>query len=472
MNDIIEEIKKSWDQTLEDLKKLVRIPSVSFEGFPTVEVNRSAEAVASLLKERGLENIEILRIPGAHPYIYADWLHAAPGAPTVLLYAHHDVQPPGRNDVWLSSPFEPTLREGPGGMRLYGRGTADDKAGIVVHTAAISSWLKIRGTLPLNVKILIEGEEETGSSHLSTFLEKHKALLSADVLILTDTANFDCGIPAITVSLRGMIGLEVEVRALKKTVHSGMWGGPLPDPALALCQMLAGLRDTEGNIAVPEILKDVRPLTAEERQAFSALDFDEALFREQSGLINEAKVLTNGPSVWAQLWREPSLNINAIQASSRAQPANIVNDIAWAKITMRLAPDMKPDDVTRALKKYLKAHVPWGLEVDFREEEASPPWMLHQDARAQSAIAAARVAMKVGYDKELVLMGCGATIPFVAPFVNALEGAPALLIGVEDPYTNAHGENESVSVDDLRKACVSQTVLFQELARRASEVRR
>jgi acetylornithine deacetylase/succinyl-diaminopimelate desuccinylase-like protein len=258
-------LKKNAPTYLEDLKKLVRIPSVSFDGFPKETVEKSAQAVLELMKTRGLENVQILKVGDAHPYVYGERLKA-PGKPTLLLYAHHDVQPPGREELWKTSPFEPTVAKGPGGERLYGRGTADDKAGIVVHTSAIDAYLKTVGELPVNVKVVIEGEEEIGSSHLAEFLKTYRSKLDADVLVLTDTSNYDCGVPALTVALRGLVGVEIEVRALSKTVHSGMWGGPVPDPAMALTKMLATLVDEHGVIQVPGVMSQVKPLSATEKE--------------------------------------------------------------------------------------------------------------------------------------------------------------------------------------------------------------
>jgi acetylornithine deacetylase/succinyl-diaminopimelate desuccinylase-like protein len=445
---------------LEDLKSLVRIPSVSFKGFPESELQRSAEAVADLLKKRGLENVQILKLPGAHPYVYGERLRA-PGKPTLLLYAHHDVQPPGREELWKTPPFEPTEKAGPGGPRLYGRGSADDKAGIVVHTSAIAAYLETLGELPVNVKVVIEGEEEIGSSHLPTFLSQYRKLLDADILVLTDTGNFDCGIPALTVALRGLVGLEVEVRALSKTVHSGMWGGPIPDPVMALSKMLATLVDGQGQIAIPGVLDQVKPISEEEKAEFKEIPYHPEEFRQQSGMLPGVEFLKTEPSPAIQVWRLPSLTINAIQASSRQHAGNIICDTAWAKVTIRLVADMNPEKVMEQLKNYLNSQVPWGLEVHFKTEACNGPWAT--DGKGL-AFECAEKALEKGYGHKPYKIGTGGSIPFVKPFADALGGAPALLIGVEDPYTNAHGENESMLIQDLRSACLSQIYLFEELA--------
>jgi acetylornithine deacetylase/succinyl-diaminopimelate desuccinylase-like protein len=462
----IDHLKKNFPSYLDDLKKLVRIPSVSFSGFPAEELEKSAQAVAELMKARGLENVQILRVGSAHPYVYGERMHA-PGKPTLLLYAHHDVQPPGREELWKTSPFEPTHKTGPGGERLYGRGTADDKAGVVVHTTAIDSYLKTVGELPVNVKVVIEGEEEIGSEHLPEFLKTFRSKLDADVLVLTDTTNFDCGIPGLTVALRGLVGVEIEVRALSKTIHSGMWGGPVPDPAMALSKMLATLVDGNGVIQIPGVMEQVKPLSETEKKEFGKLPFNENDFREQSGMIQSAQLLRDGSSQkmspMVQLFRLPSLTVNAIQASSRKQAGNIINDAAWAKVTVRLVPDMDPGKVLQQFKEHLKKVAPWGLEVTFSHEAAGGAWATDPTGPAFDA---ANAALKKGYGVEAYKIGCGGSIPFVKPFADALGGAPALLIGVEDPHTNAHGENESLLISDFEKACLSQIHLFAEIAER------
>jgi len=462
MDKVAASLEKNFPSHLDDLKSLIRIPSVSFAGFPENEMLHCAEGVAAVLRKRGLENVTLLHVGNAAPYVYGERLRA-PGKPTVLLYAHYDVQPPGREELWTSPAFDPVLRDSPQGQRLYGRGTADDKAGIIMHTSAIASWLEAAGELPVNVKVVIEGEEEVGSNHLGEFLKVHRKKLDADVLVLTDTNNFDCGVPAITVGLRGIVALEVEVRALTKTVHSGMWGGPIPDPVMALSKMIGALTDDQGRIAVPGVLEQVRPLSESEIAEFQRIPFDEADFRRQAGLVSGAKLLKDGPSPLAQLWRLPAMTVTAIQASSRKQAANIINDTAWAKVTIRVVPGMDPHKVSQQLEAFLRSKVPWGLEVTFKGDGGGAAWSANPTG---PAFEAADAALEKGYGVAPYKIGCGGSIGFVGPFAEALGGAPSILIGVEDPYTNAHGENESVLVADLRKACTSEAYFFAELAER------
>jgi acetylornithine deacetylase/succinyl-diaminopimelate desuccinylase-like protein len=448
-----------FEESVQQLCALARIPSVSFPGFDAREVERSAEAVARLLREVGLSGVEVLRMPGVHPYVVGEWLGAGEGAPTVLLYAHHDVQPPGRTDRWRSPPFEPTRCDD---GRLYGRGVVDDKAGIVLHAAAIRAWLEGVGRVPVNVKVVVEGEEETGSLHLAEFLRLHHHRLQAHVLVLSDTTNLQTGLPSLTVSLRGMVAVDVTVRALDHPLHSGVWGGAVPDAATALTRLLARLVDAEGAIAIPGLYDDVPELAAAERARLASLPLDQARLRREAGL--PPGVAWSGEAdrtLYERLWTRPSLAILALESMPLGEAGNQLLAEARARVGIRLAPGQDAARARDLLVDFLRAEPPWGVPIETEVRVAVPGWRTEPIG---PAFEAARRALAAGYGREAVAIGCGASIPFVGPFAEVLGAIPSLLLGVEDPPCNAHGENESLDLADFRRAAHATMHLLAELA--------
>lgn len=442
----------------EQLINLVKIPSVSLAGFDTQQVKFSAEATAEALSTAGLEKVEIIQLAeGVHPYVYAEWIHK-PEAPTLLLYAHHDVQPPGREEKWNSNPFIPTEKNG----RLYGRGTADDKAGIIAHTAAISAYLKTMGELPINVKVIIEGEEEIGSNHLGQFVRTHKEKLQADGIIVTDCANVDSGIPSITTALRGLVAVDIEVTALDHPVHSGLWGGILPDPVFALSHILASLMDEKGNIKVPGIIDELKLLTELEKENFAKLKM-ENIARGATGLLNGLPFTVNEAEFAEKLWRYPSLSINAIQSGSKKLVSNIIQDSAWARVSIRIVPNMRPQDILNKLTKHIESICPAGFKLKITPESASNWWAISNPNEQVYQIAARSLEKAYGHSTQFI--GCGASIPFVQPLTEEFGGIPAILVGVEDPYTNAHSENESLLLSDFKKSIQGQIYMLADLAK-------
>jgi acetylornithine deacetylase/succinyl-diaminopimelate desuccinylase-like protein len=457
---VLEALERRFDLTLAELVELARIPGVSAAGFDPAQLVRSAERVAALLEAIGLDRVELLRLGDAHPYVVGEWLGAGPGAPTAIVYAHHDVQPPGRPERWETPAFEPCVRAD---GRLYGRGVVDDKAGILLHAAALRAWLEAEGRLPINLKVVVEGEEEIGSAHLADFLRAHRERLAADVVVLSDTANLATGVPSLTTSLRGLVAVDVTVRALDHPIHSGMWGGPVPDAATALARLLGRLVGARGETLLPGLEDDVPALSREERARLAALPFDEKRFRAEAGLVPGA-VLAGDPgrSVYERLWYRPALALTALEGMPLASAANQLLAEARARVGVRLAPGQSPERVRDLLLAWLREDPPWGAEIELEVSAEVAGWKTEP---VGPAFDAARRALAAGFGCEAALVGCGGSIPFVGPFVEVLGGVPALLLGLEDPPCNAHGENESLDLGDFRKAARASAHLFEELAR-------
>lgn len=457
--DVAERVEARAATHREDLEALVRIPSISAAGFDPAEVRRSAEAVRDLALARGCDRAELLESDGAPPAVLAERrpVDGRSDAPTVLLYAHHDVQPPGEPDAWSSPPFEPTER----GDRLYGRGTADDKAGIVAHLAAIDAWSGSRGGPPCAVKLIVEGEEEVGSAHLAEFLAAHGDRLGADVVVVADTLNWQVGVPTLTTSLRGLVDAVVEVRALDHTVHSGMYGGPVPDPVTALAKLLGAAVDVHGAVAIPGFADDARPVSDTERQALQQLDFDVEAFRRDAGLLSGVP-LAGDPDAHPleRVWRRPHLTVIGIDAPDVTGAANAIQPSARAKVSVRLAPGQDPNRARRLLADWLASHVPFGLEVTVTEGTAAAPYEVDQQ---HPAVGAAAEALARAYGRDPVFAGVGGSIPFLEPLTTRLGDVPVLMVGIEDPDTRAHGIDESLHLGDFARACHGQARLLDAL---------
>jgi acetylornithine deacetylase/succinyl-diaminopimelate desuccinylase-like protein len=421
----------------EDLERLVRIPSISADGYDPAEVRRSAEATSDILERSGLE-VRLLEVAGAHPAV----LGSASGpadAPTVLLYAHHDVQPTGPVELWSSPPFEPTERDG----RLFGRGTADDKAGVMAHAAALRAW---DGKPPVGVTVLLEGEEEIGSEHLPEFLARYGDLFRADAVVLADSTNWRLGQPSISTSLRGLVDCEVEVRTLDHAVHSGMYGGPIPDALTALARLLATLHDDQGSVAIEGLATGPS----------DPLDLTEEELRRYAGVRPGVRLIGVG-SLTERLWTRPSISVLGIDAPRIQEATNQLVPSARAKVSMRLAPGDDPKKALAALAHHLEANAPWGAEVHVRHGAAGEPYRIDAQGPAFDAY---RRACTDAWGVAPLDMGVGGSIPFVAALAEAYPEAALLLTGVEDPEGNAHSENESLHLEEFEKVCLAEALFL------------
>lgn len=426
----------------DDLEALVRIPSVSAPAFDQAHVAASAAAVAELLRGVGLDDVQILTAGDSRPAVIAR--RAAPaGAPTVLLYAHHDVQPPGDRADWASDPFVPTEREG----RLYGRGAADDKAGIIAHLGALRT---LGEDLAVGVTVFVEGEEEIGSPFFAEFLAAHADLLRADVIVVADSANWKVGVPGLTTSLRGLVDCEVELAVGSHAIHSGMFGGPVLDAITLLSRLIATLHDDAGDVAVAGLTHAPDP----------TVDYDEADFRADSGVLDSVTLAGTGP-ISARLWTRPALSVIGFDAPSVALSSNTIAPKATAKLSLRIAPGQDPVAALAALRTHLESHAPFGAQVTVRDGDLGRPFQAPIDS---AAMRAARAAFAEAWGTPPVDIGLGGSIPFIADLLEVFPDAAILVTGVEDPDSRAHGANESVHLGELKKVVLAEALLLAALA--------
>ena len=424
-----------------DLEDLVRIESVSADPERASEVQRSAEAVSALFEAEGF-GVQITTADGGAPAVIAHKAGPA-GAPTVLLYAHHDVQPENDHADWDSPPWEPTERGG----RLYGRGAADDKAGIATHLAAARAF---GDDLPVSLVMFIEGEEEVGSDSLVALLRQHHDELRSDVIVIADSGNWDIGVPALTTSLRGLVRADVEVRTLTHAVHSGMWGGLVPDSLMALARLIASLHDDEGNVTVDGL----------HAGPAAEVDYPEERLRAESGAAGGVRWIGSGSTV-ERLWTKPALSITGLDAPKVAGASNTLVPLARCRISLRIAPGDTTENAVACLRKHLEAHVPWGAGLGITVVDTGEATQIDATGPAYDV---ARTAFRDAWDGvEPIDMGVGGSIPFIAEFLQAFPQASVLVTGVEDPDTRAHGANEGLHLAEFERVLLAEALLLDGL---------
>jgi len=441
-------VENIFPKALHTLENLVRIPGIAWEAFDANELNKSAESVKRLFESTGVfDQVEILTAGYGEGQIGAPAVVATRKAknsrPTVLLYAHHDVQPPGDTKSWHSAPFEPEVREG----RLYGRGAADDKAGIVAHYAAVSLVSELAGAdFDLGLAVFIEGEEEAGSPSFSNFLEQYKQKLEGDVIVVADSGNWSTTVPAITTTLRGLVSLEFEVRTLDHAVHSGMYGGAVPDSMLALVKIMDSMWDENGSVSILGLKSNQN----------TDLSFSEDQLRADSGLLPSTKPIGTG-SILPRLWTKPALTLIGLDYPSVGLSSNTLIPSLKAKLSLRISPGEEPEQALEALKQHILAHNSLGAEISFGAVELGRPFSLGESGWAK---ALAEQALGLAYGEKSVDIGIGGSIPFIAELERVYPRAQVLVTGVEDPDSRAHSPNESLHLESFKSAILAQLLFL------------
>ncbi|RIK79485.1 MAG: dipeptidase [Planctomycetota bacterium] len=452
MQDVLNYIDGRRGEFQADLLALLRMASVSADPAFSPEVRRAAEWIRSHLADLGLA-AELVETAG-HPIVYAESAPVA-GAPVALVYGHYDVQPPDPLDQWTTPPFEPAIRDG----KVFARGATDDKGQMLTHVKSVQSWLAAAGRLPLQVKFVIEGEEEVGSEHLGRFLRDNAPRLACDCVVISDTSQFAPGVPAITYGLRGIAYFELRLFGPKQDLHSGVFGGGVANPAVALSAMLAALVDRDGRITVPGFYDDVVPLTDAERAEFASLPFDEAAFKRQLGVAELAG--EQGYTTIERRWARPTFDVNGLTSGYQGEGAKTVLPArASAKFSFRLVPNQDPHKIAAALRRRLEELVPPGIRMELVEHHGAPGIVMPLDSPYLQAAAA---AVEQGFQRRPVFIREGGSIPIVNTFAEVL-GADVLLLGWGQNDDNPHGPNEKFSLDDYHRGVRASAVLWQELA--------
>ena len=443
LSDLRARVAGGMPQTIADLERLVRIPSKGYEGDDPANVRASAEATRDILRDAGVADVRLLELAGGHPAVFGQ-VPGPDGSPTVLLYAHHDVQPEGPLDQWDSPPFEPELRDG----RLFGRGAADDKSGVVIHAAALRAF---GGDVPVTVKLLIEGEEECSTAHLPELVRGNADLIRADVAVIADSGNYRTGVPTITSSIRGVTDCVVQVRVLDQAQHSGSYGGPIPDALTALARIISKLHDDDGNVAIPGL----------HRFEWQGADYPEEDFRSEAGTVAGLRTIGSG-SIADLVWAGPAVSVLGIDAPAIHGSSNQIVPVARARVSLRLAPGDDAVEATTTLVTFLRDAAPWGVEVTIEGGafDAGQGYIVDTSA---PALHAARDALAESYGVDVLETGSGGSIPLVPMLADTFPGIDVLMWGAMDERSNIHSVNESVDLTEIEHMAVAEALFIQKL---------
>jgi acetylornithine deacetylase/succinyl-diaminopimelate desuccinylase-like protein len=455
VDNVIDFINVNRERYLEELKAFLAIPSISALPQHADDVKRCANWCADEMRRIGMENVKLVDTPG-NPVVYGDWLGAA-GAPTMLFYGHYDVQPVDPLELWESPPFEATVRDG----EIYARGSADDKGQVFMHFKAIEAHLKQNGALPVNMKIILEGEEEVGSVNLDNFIREHKSELGADVVVISDSPMFARGVPSICYGLRGLVYFQIDLRGSNTDLHSGSFGGAVVNPAFALAQILAQMKDRGGRVKIPGFYDDVVALQEAERKEWAALPFNEKEYRKAFGI---PKVFgETGYTTLERTWARPTFEVNGLLSGFTGEGAKtVLPAVAMAKVSMRLVPNQTPDKIAGLFEAHLRDVTPKTVELKITRMHGGKPWMTSYD---NPFVQAAGRAIERGFGRKPVFTREGGSIPVVSTFQEEL-GLPSVLFGVGLPDENAHAPNEKLDVANFHGGIISSAFLYEELAKK------
>jgi acetylornithine deacetylase/succinyl-diaminopimelate desuccinylase-like protein len=453
MDNVIDFINVNRERYLEELKAFLAIPSISALPQHAGDVKRCAEWCADEMRRIGLQNVRLLDTPG-NPVVYGDWL-GAPGTPTILFYGHYDVQPVDPLELWESPPFEASIRDG----EIYARGSADDKGQVFMHFKAVEAHMKQNGRLPLNIKFILEGEEEVGSAHLDDFIRTHKDDLRADVVVISDSGMFARGVPSICYGLRGLVYFQIDLRGSSTDLHSGSFGGAVANPAFVLAQVIAQMKDRGGRIKIPGFYDDVVALQDAERQEWVSLPYNERKYKKDFGipkLFGES-----GYTTLERTWARPTFEVNGLLSGFTGEGAKtVLPAVAMAKVSMRLVPNQDPDKIATLFEAYVRKITPKTVELKVTRMHGGKPWMTAYD---NPFVQAAGRAIERGFGKKPVFTREGGSIPVVSTFQEEL-GLPSVLFGVGLPDENAHAPNEKLDVANFHGGIIASAILYEEVA--------